>query len=142
MGCDIYIVVQVKKADIWEDVPLTADEEHIKDAPRDYTLFSRLAGVRGTLEPIASPRGIPEGFQCAGLDPLPGWFQDNPTHGDKYIGDHSHSWLTCEEIGKGLTVNDIHDCPSLIHFFWELDWLAAKNNVPQTNVRIVFGFDS
>ena len=53
MGCDIRMSIEVKIDDTWHYY----GEANIK---RNYELFSRLAGVRGTLEPIAQPRGLPD----------------------------------------------------------------------------------
>lgn len=88
MGTDIHGVFQRhnKETGAWEDI------EHKYEMDRHYLLFAVLAGVRNgrcfagvkTVEavaPIAEPRGYPEGFPLA-----------------ERLGDHSHSWLTGEEM--------------------------------------------
>lgn len=131
MGTDIHGVFQRrnKETQQWEDIP------HNYRMERHYQLFAALAGVRnGTgfagvktgeaMQPIADRRGYPEGFQvdedthkvatlehidprrreyfAAGEDPLEVW-----------MGDHSHSWLTGEEM---------------------LAWFAAAPVVVQTGI--------
>jgi hypothetical protein len=112
MGCDIHAVFQKRTDAGWEDVPTTWDEG------RHYFLFSVLAGVRngfgfaGTptydpVKPISEPRGLPADFAMDG-DAHPvasvellGWHaryhQDNEPIA-RWMGDHSHSWLTADEI--------------------------------------------
>jgi hypothetical protein len=112
MGCDIHAVFQKRTDAGWEDVPTTWDEG------RHYFLFSVLAGVRngfgfaGTptydpVKPISEPRGLPADFAMddeahpvASVDLL-GWHaryhqDDEPI--ERWMGDHSHSWLTADEI--------------------------------------------
>lgn len=115
MGCDIHAVFQAKKDGKWQDVPSTWDQG------RHYFLFSWLADVRNgfgfagvptytPIKPIAMPRGLPEDFEMNGNDDHPTsleaicslrleWMDDEekakPT---VWLGDHSHSWLTADEI--------------------------------------------
>lgn len=90
MGTDIHGVFQRRDQSTgkWLDVPSEYEEN------RHYQLFAVLAGVRngrgfagvitGTpVTPIAEPRGLPEDFEVV----------DGEDHGD-----HTHSWLTADEI--------------------------------------------
>ena len=116
MGTDIHSVFQAKKGGEWVDLPSAYDET------RDYDLFGWLANVRnghgfaGVLTgqeiiPISEPRGLPKDFVLTG-----DYNEDHPTTEDVYskswrakyrdagdpceiwMGDHSHSWLTLDEI--------------------------------------------
>lgn len=80
MGCDIHAVFQAKEAGRWVTVASTYREN------RDYKLFAWLAGVRNRddVTPISEPRGLPRDFRR----------RDD----DKWMGDHSHSWLDLDEI--------------------------------------------
>lgn len=113
MGCDIHGVFQKRTADGWQDVPTTYEEG------RHYFLFAVLAGVRNgfgfagipthtPVVPIAEPRGLPDDFAVEGCDThtvsgveILGWrtkyrSEDEPL--EIWMGDHSHSWLTADEI--------------------------------------------
>lgn len=69
---------------------------------RNYQLFGILADVRngswGFRWPsIAPDRGLPDD-----IDPEPSdedlWARENPGDGNFWLGDHSHTWMTLEEI--------------------------------------------
>lgn len=89
MGTDIHCVFQRKDATSgrWRDVPSGYDRG------RHYQLFAVLAGVRNgvgfagmktgeAVEPISYPRGLPDDF----------------TNDTVWMGDHSFSWLSGEEM--------------------------------------------
>ena len=114
MGTDIHGVWQKKVADKWEDISSNYEQE------RHYQLFAVLAGVRNgygfagvptgeTVSPISEPRGLPEDFLLVGVDTHPilsldildprrrKWQAlDKPL--EIWMGDHSYSWLTGEEM--------------------------------------------
>ena len=115
MGTDIHGVFQRRDPATgqWEDVPSTY-EQH-----RDYQLFAVLAGVRNgygaagvttgePVKPIASPRGLPDDFRVESeshpvpsVEVLPPWRRDGHREGEPievWMGDHSHSWLTGDEM--------------------------------------------
>lgn len=100
MGCDIHMMVQVRKGDGWETVkwpnPYYGKYEWEKDEEtpraydnRNYEAFAILAGVRDRfgITPISEPRGWPEGFS------------PEDEESDEYsMGDHSFTWLGLEEV--------------------------------------------
>lgn len=120
MGTDIHAVFQARKGGIWEDIITPFDEG------RWYFLFSWLADVRNgygfagvrtgePIKPIANPRGLPEDFQVEDGEyhRIPSnahrgrraeWHRDEdadesePYRLKVWMGDHSHTWLTAEEI--------------------------------------------
>lgn len=121
MGCDIHpnFEKRVTRDDgtkVWEKI------DHKYEGERHYFLFGWLANVRNGygfagcdtgdgIKPLALPRGLPA--DIAGSEPEPphnddmNW--DSPeyrTWEDWYerhdYGEHSQSWLTGEEIMKGL----------------------------------------
>ena len=123
MGTDIHGVFQRHNQDTgaWEDI------EHKYEMNRHYQLFAVLAGVRNgrgfagirtgePVTPIAEPRGYPEGFPLDGEDDhhVVGALAHIDARRRKYrtpeslepgenplivwMGDHSHSWLTDEEM--------------------------------------------
>jgi hypothetical protein len=84
MGCDIHLHVEFKVGGRWEHYARPY-------APRNYTLFSKMAGVRrrdDEDEPIAEPRGLP-----SDLSTLTALFYEDEK-GDA----HSQSWLSWDEI--------------------------------------------
>lgn len=95
MGCDIHAVWQAKKDGKWAEIESTWEQD------RHYFLFSWLADVRNgygfagvrtydPIEPIAPQRGIPPDFD---RDSYEAGDEDAP-----WLGDHSFSWLTADEI--------------------------------------------
>lgn len=114
MGTDIHPVWQKKNKDnTWTDVKANYDED------RDYYLFAWLADVRNgfgfagikthePIKPISKPRGLPSDFQIdedgchiTSRETCPDWrleyHRDNEPY-NIWLGDHSHSWLTWDEI--------------------------------------------
>lgn len=112
MGCDIHAIVQAKKDGKWVDVESKWKQD------RHYFLFSWLADVRNgygfagvptyaPITPISTPRGLPDDFEVSSAmhqvtDPkVMGHRAEYLEEGDTpemYMGDHSHSWLTADEI--------------------------------------------
>lgn len=115
MGTDIHGVFQRQTADGWEDVPSKYEEN------RHYQLFAVLAGVRngygfagiptgGVVKPISEPRGLPADFEVVDdQHPVSAeyfrqiWRYEYTKEGDDdfgriWMGDHSYSWLTADEI--------------------------------------------
>lgn len=115
MGSDIHGVFQKRTADGWVDIPSGYEQE------RHYQLFAVLAGVRNgvgfagirtgdPVTPIAEPRGLPADFPVDqyGDHPVPDlsvltpdrreWAERHPEDSALWMGDHSHSWLTADEI--------------------------------------------
>jgi len=96
MGTDIHGVWQKKTPTGWEDVESRYEEG------RHYALFALLGNVRNgygfagipthtPMVPLSDRRGLPKDFTL----------QDDE-HNGKWMGDHSHSWLSGEEL---LSVN-------------------------------------
>ena len=93
MGTDIHVVAQAKKEGEWVDIPSQLD------IGRHYNLFAHLAGVRNgsgfagcdtgsSVTPIQECRGYPTDF-----------IVDEDDHrGEKWLGEHSHGWVTADEI--------------------------------------------
>jgi hypothetical protein len=120
MGTDIHGVFQRRTSVGWEDVPSLFQRN------RHYQLFAVLAGVRNgrgfagirtgdPVVPISQPRGLPADFALIDDDlddprhPMtkPAWDADPHSkyyepgedgYGEMWMGDHSHSWLTADEI--------------------------------------------
>lgn len=114
MGTDIHAVVQAKKNGKWVDVPSQWEQN------RHYLLFSWLANVRNgfgfagvptydPIVPIALPRDIPDDFEMDGDNHPSSWSCLDPARQEYYsetevaeqgiwMGDHTHSWLTADEI--------------------------------------------
>lgn len=80
MGCDIHSQAERKVNGKWEIIPGIRPFDW-----RSYGMFGFLAGVRNysAVPPIAESRGLPEGY----VDYFEG-----------YLGDHSFSWLSLDEL--------------------------------------------
>lgn len=83
MGCDIHVHVEVKIKDKWEHYSVL----HIG---RSYSLFAKMAGVRGGETPISQPRGLPQDISVVTAFDNAEWGVDG----------HSHSWLSAVEAGE------------------------------------------
>lgn len=114
MGTDVHAVWQAKKGGKWVDVESTWDQD------RHYFLFAWIADVRNgfgfagvsthdPIKPIAERRGLPEDFESDGedhatvieaIDPRRREYMDDDEKAKPtiWLGDHSHSWLTADEI--------------------------------------------
>jgi len=81
MSCDIHMHVEIKIQDTW----------YHYNAPEVscwYDLFAKMAGVRGHVTPIASPRGLPSNISI--VTAIAAQAQDS----------HSHSYLMSSEVIK------------------------------------------
>lgn len=102
MGCDIHSIVQVKIRDTWDTIRIRPDDD------RDYHTFAILADVRNgvgfagvktgdTWPFISEPKGLPHDLKTIDEQYVP-----CPTcHGEDsriWLGDHSHSHVTLEEL--------------------------------------------
>jgi len=114
MGHDIHGVFQRydKATSQWHDVSSSYDQG------RDYQLFAILAGVRKerfistqtgyAVEPIAEPRGLPDDFKIVGnthfvatiehIDQRRREFLKEDEELKIWMGEHSYSWLTGDEM--------------------------------------------
>jgi hypothetical protein len=112
MGTDIHGVFQRRDGNRWVDVASKFDEN------RHYQLFAVLAGVRNgygfagittgePVRPIAQPRGLPSDFAMDGdshpvatleLMGCMGKYHQESEPLEVWMGDHSHSWLTADEM--------------------------------------------
>lgn len=99
MGCDIHMVIQVKKDNTWKTISRGYDD-------RNYNAFAILADVRngygfaGTptgsgFKPISEPRGLPDGFELNGMFGESYEFGDGE---DQWMGDHSYTYVTLGEL--------------------------------------------
>lgn len=97
MGCDIHTIAQVFFDGKWRTV-----DENLADEPRNYSSFAMLAGVRkGSIDlPLISPpRGIPDDLIADSAELENNIFQVYlPLTLEKWLGDHSHSWLLLSEM--------------------------------------------
>lgn len=145
MGCDIHGVFQKRDAGTgeWRDVSSTYEQW------RQYGLFGVLAGVRHyptpPLVPIAEQRGYPPGFMLLDDDEHPVESLDavdprrrawGETELVVWMGDHSHSWLSGEEI--------LEWAARFTQFAENYDFFAEVRRLQEEHgeVRFVFGFDS
>lgn len=83
MGCDIHLHTEVKINGIW----------HHYTAPsmdRNYQLFGKMAGVRGSEPPVSEPKGLPSDMSTLTAFCYADWESDA----------HNMSWLNAEEINQ------------------------------------------
>ena len=158
MGCDIHMCAEHRqKNGEWVRV---LPPEHAYDpwlvengwdadavqtwyANRNYALFGVLAGVRSydDTDPISRVRGLPEDLSDEVSEIA---FDDGA--GDLFwLGDHSHTWLTLDEI-LAYDWDRPHAHTTLREWCSEfltrtVPALQALDPDPR-NVRLVFGFDS
>ena len=131
MVVDIHTVVEVRRDGGWRRAGLGEIFEH-----PDYRIFGFLAGVRNYSQSpvIAAPRGVPAGFDDAGLDELFGlsWL----TLAELQAFDYDRVFTDRRGPAEERRLGDFLGG----YFFERLDRLAALG--PPADVRIVFGFDA
>ncbi len=141
MGCDIHLHTEIKVNGKWEHYGNP-------NVPRNYSLFAKMAGVRGEQDPIVAPRGMPiEASVITELD-YERWYGDG----------HSHSWLNAEEISelcdwyeeyrKNIGC-DFMACSSsrifgyLFGNYWSGFFKYPEDRTPRVeDIRFVFWFDN
>ena len=57
MGCDIHGYIEIKTGGSWREYAKLS-------LPRDYYVFSNMAGVRGNVPPKIKPKGLPQDCVC------------------------------------------------------------------------------
>lgn len=121
MGTDVHSVFQKKTADGWVDIESQYGDE------RHYALFAWIGNVRNgfgfagvpthdRIEPLSDSRGFPDGFTLVDGDshPIATNAMRGPRRAERYkdadndpedetylrvwMGGHSYSWLTADEI--------------------------------------------
>lgn len=123
MGTDVHAVWQAKRGEQWVDIASEWDQG------RHYLLFSWLAGVLNgcgfaghatydPVTPIAPPRGLPEDFEGGEDHPTTleaiharrrEWLdEEERAHPVMWMGDHSYSWLTADEILAAKRPTTVH----------------------------------
>lgn len=82
MGCDIHTRAERKIDGKWQVIPGLVPFDW-----RNYGMFAFLAGVRNysAITPLSEPRGLPD--DC-----------DYQEDEGRWLGDHSYSWLSVEEL--------------------------------------------
>jgi hypothetical protein len=140
MGCDIHPHIQFVHR------PGLDGHKEFLDSwtvvlSRDYQLFALMAGVRGDLEPVSEPRGLPEqisweideeAFEYAGGEkrPEPDW--------------HTYSWLTLDELYEvrrrylSLTPKIYRAEDELAMLIAAMEEMAKQGRGP----KLVFWFDN
>lgn len=132
MGCDIHAHLEIKVEEKW----IYYGNPRI---PRNYELFSIMAGVRGNEKPIAKIRGIPEDANITTALHFINWGQDA----------HSASWLSSVEISEKLIGEFNKTSESFEYEFfgylfgngWSLEY---RNEWPEflQDYRLIFWFDN
>lgn len=148
MGCDIHLCIQRQEADgTWHEIPYQDDcswsgtwkpKEGLLIAPqhfsgRNYDLFGILADVRnghgvagittGTGWPsIAPQRGLPEGLNPESLTPEQCNWGGETDKSPRWLGDHSHTWVTLEE---------------LLAYDWTGTWVTQYGVIPAEEFEVL-----
>ena len=171
MGTDIHGVWQAKKDGRWTDIESNYSQD------RHYFLFAWIGNVRNgfgfagckthdPLEPLTDCRGLPEDFvmdvdnyahpidDLAIMDPRRRkWYEEGEPK-EVWMGDHSHSWVTVDEV---LDASDQGTAKEgwvslKVYNEWRVD--SVKDQISEFvdecrrlknlhgDVRFVFGFDS
>lgn len=158
MGTDIHPVVERRVDGAWQVVKAPGGRyEHNTIAyslsDRNYFLFGVLAGLRNyDVTPIAEPRDLPPDLSFdpqswdEHVDDDGDWDEDD----DRWLGEHSFSWVTLRELDeypwetaiKADGWEDAFRDGSPMTFFLRdvMPWLRSLG--PPDDVRLVFGFDS
>jgi hypothetical protein len=81
MGCDIHLHAEIKVNGQWHHYSKPSID-------RNYSLFAKMAGVRGDEEPLAEPRGFPDDATFTTRFDFEHWGRDA----------HTPSWLSGDEL--------------------------------------------
>lgn len=148
MGCDIHSRAERKIGGRWQVIDGLQPFDW-----RSYGLFGFLANVRNysAVPPLSEPRGLPD---------------DAPATGEYDLGDHSHSWLSLEELtafdyeqtfedrrvtrqiapnawSGGVTGEPGEGEITTFRDFLGSDFFADLDKLKEAGAeRVVFGFDS
>lgn len=114
MGCDIHAFIEKKIEGRWE---LFAELHW----DRSYSVFSRLAGVRGEHDPIEEPRGFPDNVSYSIKQEFAEWEK----------GYHTTSWYNLSEIKDDKILNGLNFKEWIRPFIFEVH-----------KYRLIFWFDS
>lgn len=167
MGCDIHAYIEYRHdaENYWRSFGGRINPG------RDYSMFQRIAGVRGVADPVAAPRGLPENLGYAAQDDRRIYISESEGEGTctmeqatRYVQECGCEFITDKESNKPIWVThpDWHSHSWLTADEWELAMeLSAVDNVfpPQVSyhgvlgamrsmeacgahVRIVFWFDN
>lgn len=108
-----------------------AEYVHPLHVNRNYCLFGVLAGLRGGLEPISAPRGMPEGPSREYLWEAERWGDDG----------HTHSWYLLSEL-LAYDWKSVGDGLEYLKGFVERTLPAMQGLGKSHEVRAVFFFDN
>lgn len=171
MGADIHMFME------FAIVPEDGEDPHWRsfgdrfNPGRNYTLFSLLAGVRGSTPPVIPPRGMPEdsGFYSAWANKIyisesaesDGFCTPEQAIGYERYGSeihrdgsgkpiwvthpdwHSHSWLSADELERVFEAYELETSHTLgIQYVAVLAALRALESKGANKARVVFWFDN
>lgn len=159
MGCDIHLRAEVRQADKWVCAEETEGFKTFQDGrvfdkfeiehpeyvdrffdDRNYQLFAVLAGVRNAwdLTPIAEPRGLPQDISERAIAEHESDYDDGNPDARIWLGDHSWTWLTLEELERHDWDRKFVD--SGILSLEEYDaWKLSENSAPAGWCRGISG---
>lgn len=100
MGADCHCHIEVKIDNKWEHYS-------VPNIQRNYTIFEKMAGVRGDVaNAISPPRGLPKDISLI-----------TKIDADNYgVGGHSHSWLSSEEF------KELYEYQKYLYSLMGADW--------------------
>ena len=146
MGCDIHVVLERKIEDKWQGVFVyrVTDANAIQKVEpydgRNYELFSILAGVRGSHEPLIDPRGLPNDMSGATLEIIDWWEGDyhTPTWYDMFeLNTFADRYKDNEEYARFI------DFVKYLNIYFEYALLWYWSDVIKPNqYRAIIFFDN
>lgn len=129
MGCDIHLHVEVKIDNQWHHYSALR-------VLRNYGLFSLMAGVRGSFDPIVNPRGIPSDITLLTQIDLGKWDEDA----------HTLSYLDSSELAalaSRMHEEKIGEFSDYFGYFFGNDYYGREDWPEEIEeVRFVFWFDN
>jgi hypothetical protein len=145
MGCDIHTSLAVHRSSDGREYDLAIGNDVLGD--RDYFFFALIAGVWNHfgIKPIAEPRGFPKWFNGGKTDEQN---QEGYGYWGATDGDHSHSWLTVQEL-REVAARYVAEAPSQ----WSTDKYATQASIlaicaymdalrGQDEALFIFSFDN
>lgn len=177
MGCDIHMYIEWKigtgewKADHHHDIYKEDDYENVREVSatgRNYELFGRIAGVRGSCRRSLYPKGLPKNISDMIKRAAEFWNGDGHSHSylslstfkkillefdyynHEYHNNKSIDAFYDYDIYRGINYNNmpssfttiIHYCEHIINDHFVEHMLLGNTNPPPIRARVIFWFDN
>ena len=135
MGCDIHPYVEYKRGEVWSCLAANFSLE------RSYTLFGRIAGIRGDKNALYALRGLPNDISCSVRDHS----HEYNVETDSFhilVDWHDYGWLTADEFIECMDKEPERVAEANNWKIFRGLLLEVQRQYGREACRVVFWFDS